>query len=347
MPIPWLNSITLAGGSGFTGMNLCLTFLSLRTYGLQPSLKNDEQRQTVLNGILWIGACACFFVYPLNQEASQVMLINILNLILFSCIQFGLVIINHNTIFRFRVAFPDIKIFQIILNHYKYLYIIPFLTLTPIYFAAYESIPHNRPLNQSEYNTKYFKPLNVGLVLITEFFAVITDMNLLIRVGDVTNSRSLKRTEFDASNGSGHTSSSKSLQINWKKIRKYNVKDLWIDYGLIWLTLVIDVSIKLLISFGVKLLFDSSISITTMALRARLNLRYDLLIKSMLSTRSIPPSESKPEQNTKSCHQFQLAPKSLEPDSLDFSNHVDGFLDFEDSDTAFGNGPTVEEKSEF
>ncbi|KAI8897160.1 hypothetical protein BC833DRAFT_594762 [Globomyces pollinis-pini] len=252
-------SISLSGGSGFTGMNLCLTFQALQDHPIKFSLKNDTDRQTVLLLILAIQAISSMIAYPgVLPMIGQ----NLLSIPLFGCIQFGLVIINHNTIFRLRVAFPDMKIYRTILKYYRFFYLIPLFTLIPIYFAVWTIDPFIMAINQSPYNTQYYKPLNIVLVIITETLAVYTDMKLLIRVGDVT----FKDFTNEESNNSSNDTKSSSISIkkDWKKVRRYNHKDLWFDYILIWIILSLDIILKFLITFGIPLLFDSAVSCLTM-----------------------------------------------------------------------------------
>ncbi|KAJ2999553.1 hypothetical protein HDV02_002518 [Globomyces sp. JEL0801] len=273
MPISNIVLATLGCGCFFAGMNLALIQSTLKEYGIHLNLQNDSHRQTVLCLVLLVSTLSAIIVYPVNEEGSQITLINILTLSQLSSVQYGLVIINHNTIFRFGAAYPENKIFKLILKYYGLLYIIPFFTMIPIYLAAYHSIPYNKTLNKHFYNVEVFKPLNIGLVLGTEFLAVITDLRLLVRVGEVTDKTTLRNPILAHDNG---------LKRKWKKVQKYSKNGLWREYYVIWGLLVLDISIKIAIASGIRLLFDSAVSVTTMIMRGRFNLRYTSLLKFML-----------------------------------------------------------------
>ncbi|KAI8896284.1 hypothetical protein BC833DRAFT_598000, partial [Globomyces pollinis-pini] len=315
--INFVVAATIGGGCFFAGMNVCLIQTTLKEYGIHLNLGNDSHRQTVLCLVLLLGTVASILVYPLNEEGTQINIINVLAIILLTSVQFGLVIINHNTIFRFSATYPNNKFFKFILKNYGFLYIIPLFTMIPIYLAAYYSIPYNKTLNKHFYNINVFKPMNIGLVLGTEFLAVITDLSLLVRVGDVTDKRNLRNQTIQ--------SDSNGFKRNWKKIRKYSKSGLWDEYYVIWGLLLLDITVKILIASGIRLLFDSAITITTMIMRARFNLRYTSLLKYMLEnpklkttvvTRNLP---ARTETVMKGMN-------TLATDTVGFSNDLDSFL---------------------
>ncbi|KAI8892066.1 hypothetical protein BC833DRAFT_612724 [Globomyces pollinis-pini] len=272
MPLSVLNAITVGGGCTFSGMNLLLTSQTIRKYGVTLNLKNDKYRQTVLSLILFFGSLCTLISYPLNQIENYQMFANGISITVFTCIQFGLVIINHNTLARLGATRTDSTFIKKLHKFYPIMYLIPFITMIPIYLAAIETFPEGLPLNRSLYNTRYFKPLNIALVLITEFCAVCTDIKLLVQVGDSIVESTQHRRKLQDSNDS---------TSNWKKVANYNSKDTWMDYMIIWGLLAFDISIKTLIYLGYPLLFDSSITICTLAMRARCNLQYGLMLKNM------------------------------------------------------------------
>ncbi|KAI8900674.1 hypothetical protein BC833DRAFT_580994 [Globomyces pollinis-pini] len=334
-------TISLAGGCTFTGMNLAITFQTLREYGLKFSLKNDSDRQTVLLFVLAIQALSSAIGYP---NVLPIIVQNLLTMSLFGCIQLGLVIINHNTIFRLRVAFPEKKIFRTILEYHRFLYMIPLFTLIPIYFAIATVDPLTMQINRSPYNAHYYKPLNVVLVIITESLAVFTDMKLLIRVGDVTFREFGEEDSYDSLKNP--TSSSLAIKKDWAKVRKYNHKDLWFDYISIWIILSLDITLKLLITFGIPLLFDSAVSCLTMVLRASLNLRYDSLLRSMLEH----PKKKNLDSTLPTEQPFQLphVPKStFQGESLQVSQAVGDFMDDFTLSRDFGQTSSVDSLPNF
>ncbi|KAI8892067.1 hypothetical protein BC833DRAFT_612725 [Globomyces pollinis-pini] len=271
MAISILEAVTITGGSCFSGMNLTLTFQVLKSFGLELNLKNDPSRQTVLALILLVASICTVISYPLNQTGQVVQLANFLSLTVFVCVQYGLVIINHNTLSRLGATRNNSSLLKKLSKFWPLLYFIPIFTLIPIYMAAIETIPLGLPLNRSKYNVFYFKPLNIALVMLTEVWAVMTDIKLLIQVGD-----SLSRNP--------KAINSNSFSMNWKKVRLYNTNKLWFNYIIIWMLLCFDIIIKLMISLGIHLLFDSSITICTLAMRAKCNLKYGEWIKHILYT---------------------------------------------------------------
>ncbi|KAI8900675.1 hypothetical protein BC833DRAFT_580995 [Globomyces pollinis-pini] len=327
------STISLAGGSTFTGMYMALTLQTLRKHGVKFSLKNDSDRQTVVLLIFAIQSVSSTIAYP---NVFPIIVQNAFTTFLFCCIQFGLVIINHNTIFRLRAAFPETKIFRIILEYYKLLYLIPIFTLIPIYLAIATTNLVTVQINRSTYNYQYYKPLNIFLVFITEALAVFTDMKLLIRVGDVT----FRQTTEDSSNGSWNNSKNSSMSIkrDWAKVQKYNLNDLWVDYILIWVTISLDITLKLLISFGIPLLFDSAVSCLTMVLRARLNLKYDSLLRRMLKKVHFDAELPK-----KQSFQLNCNPASFQNESIKVSQAVGDFMDDFTISREFGQLSVVDE----
>ncbi|KAJ2999552.1 hypothetical protein HDV02_002517 [Globomyces sp. JEL0801] len=318
MPIPLLIAVTIGGGCFFAGVNIALIQMTLKEYGFNFNLKNDTDRQTVLCLVLFIGAITSMVLYPLNDEGSQITWINILVVTLLFSVQYGLVIINHNTIFRFSAAYPENKFFQFILRHYGFLYIIPIFTMIPIYLAGYYTIPSNVTLNKHFFNMQVFKPMNIALVLITELLAVITDIRLLVRVGEVTDRTNLKNSSIQP----------KGFKRNWKKFQKYSRADLWRDYYVIWGLLVIDISLKIAIASGVKIIFDSAVSITTMIMRGRFNLRYTSLLKYMLENPKLKPTNvtyTVPLQHAQYERTHQSS-ATLPADTVGFSNVLDSFM---------------------
>ncbi|KAI8893941.1 hypothetical protein BC833DRAFT_606789 [Globomyces pollinis-pini] len=309
--------ITLTGGGFFTGMNLALIYTLLRQYKVNWDLEKDEDRQTVLCVVLLISTIAATIVYPLNEHGSQVPLINFLCFTFFIGIQFGLVIINHNTLFRFSAAFPNIAFFKFMLNHYAVLYIIPLFTMIPIYLAAYDSRNTHVAFNKNYYNTEVFKPLNIALVFITELLAVITDMCLLSVVVDAT-SKNHRHSMNSFSN-----KKNRSLKGRWKEVKLNLSGELWSDYIVIWFLLAIDISLKLAIASGVKIVFDSSVSIATMVMRARFNLQYKSSLEYMLIK-----SKRKYTQKISSITSDEppTIPNNVPANTFDFSNVLDSFI---------------------
>lgn len=264
--IPVANTITLSGGSLFVGIALAITLQTVWSFPLVFNLFNDKNRQSVLNLICLIGALTGIVAYPVNQTGTSIWAQNICTLIIFVCVQYGLVIITHNSFARANNISMKTRLEQSTLDWCcLFLYFLPIFVLIPVYIAAYETLP-NLPVNLSSYNALYYKPLNIGLVVATEFLASISDIWLLKQT--LSMKFAILRNSNDRSDRSKKRISGESV-------------DLMASYFCIWSLLMVDIFIKVLIIRGVPVLFDSIISITTIALRARCNLQYGLNMKSI------------------------------------------------------------------
>jgi hypothetical protein len=82
----------------FGGMSFVITIETMFTHGLKFSIMHDRKRQTVLNLICFIASLAAVVRFPLNATEQSVWASNILNIIMFFCVQLGLGILNHNTL---------------------------------------------------------------------------------------------------------------------------------------------------------------------------------------------------------------------------------------------------------
>jgi hypothetical protein len=168
LALPPLQIISVTGGSFFCGITLVLTLQSLWQFGLEISLWDDRKRQTLLNVLCLSAALTGMISYPLNQTQHFTFFCNILSIIMFTCAQYGLVILNHNSLARANNISETLTVSQLKLDVFCYLlYFLPLATLMPIYFAAMETIPINQPLNFSLWNRNVYKPLNIGLGILT------------------------------------------------------------------------------------------------------------------------------------------------------------------------------------
>ncbi|KAI8897202.1 hypothetical protein BC833DRAFT_56654 [Globomyces pollinis-pini] len=142
------------------------------------------------------------------------------------------------------------------------LYLIPFFTLIPVYFCIIEAVPKNLFLNRSSYNALYFKPINIGFILVTEALAVVTDFKLLAKIFHELNLE-------------------KSTKTKMKK--SATAKLMLFEYIIIWLLLLFDVALKVIIASGISILFDSAVTATTLVMRVKCNLSYGIFLKNIIS----------------------------------------------------------------
>ncbi|KAI8897205.1 hypothetical protein BC833DRAFT_594744 [Globomyces pollinis-pini] len=284
--------ITAISGVAFSCLNVFINSCILRTHGLHISLVNDKHRQTLLSLILLFASTCSIFSYLLNYLAVNNVVSNIFTLIVFTIVQYGLVIINHNSFARLGAAQSHLSTFRKLYAFWPILYLIPIITLIPIYLAAIETIPKGLPLNKSKFNRFYFKPLNIFLVIATELLASFIDLYLLTCVNqsqpideETSNSTSNQLIDFKS-----------SLAI-------YKSGNIWLDYIVIWIVLLLDIFIKILIANGIPLLFDSAVTITTLALRSKFNLQYGQVLLSHLQC-SNPDASKDPSGVTDMAHNW-------------------------------------------
>ncbi|KAI8899067.1 hypothetical protein BC833DRAFT_619764 [Globomyces pollinis-pini] len=261
MSIPVLPALTLAGGSTFSGINFAITSQNLVTHGLVFSLKKDTGRQTILNFILFILSIAAIIAYPINPIGQPAQVSNLMTIIIFVSNQYGLVIINHNTIERLHFTYPNSRLLKLLSQYYIALYLIPFFTLIPVYLCIAEAVPKNLFLNKSSYNAVYFKPINIAFIFTTEALAVITDFKLLGRIFYELNMAKSDQTKMKNSE---------------------TARQMLFEYIIIWLLLLFDVILKVIIASGISILFDSAVTATTLVMRVKCNLTYGIFLKKII-----------------------------------------------------------------
>jgi hypothetical protein len=243
-------------------------------FGFQIGLRNNKKRQKLLN-ILCMVACMCgTLCYPVNYLEVVPIMSSILTLIFFACIQFALCIVNHNSFVRLLVISNRL---QLRYDGILAIYALPLFTMIPIYLAAAENIPQNIRLNLSTWNSMVYKPLNIFLVVGTELIAFVTDVLIL------------------------------------RKMRQNISRGLMKMYFVTWTFLLIDIVIKYLIAMGYPLLFDSILSTLTIAMRARVNLKFGLDLKKGIQNKGGDDSSSDSEESSS-----LRAMKSLKVRSLQF-----------------------------
>lgn len=262
-----LSIITLSGGELFSGICIVLTLQMLWSFGLELSLLHDRKRQTILNIICLAAALNGSLAYPINESHSSVIISNITTLFMFFCVQYGLVIVNHNTIARANQLSQRFEVPDRMLNiACLFLYILPLAVFVPTFFAMKEISVSEKLINHSKWNMKVYKSINIALVLLTELFAVITDGLLFKNIHALRKSLLRKL---------GHSS-----EVQTEKIKEIS-RDLIVSYFFTWFFLVLDITVKILIINKKPILFDSILTICTIAMRAKCNLQYGLYMRDM------------------------------------------------------------------
>lgn len=265
-PIPDSVATPLAGGELVAGMTLVLTAQILWSHGVSFNIFHDMRRQTLLNGVMFLAAINGILAYPLNATGFSVWASNITTLLSFSFVQYGLVMINHNSFSRWNAWSQTFskRTLNVICG---ILYILPLFVMIPIYFAAIDKIPSGTLLNTSEWNKLIFKPMTLALIVTTEVLATISDVALLAGVFKIKNQLL-----------QGSKSEKRSRNIDAVSL------DLIVNYLITWFLLFADILLKILIIYGYPLLFDSIVSIATIAMRARSNILFGLNMKDIFES---------------------------------------------------------------
>jgi len=293
--IPLDVATALAGGEWFSGLSVALAAQMFWRHGACFEIINDKKRQILLNFICLVCALNTTISYGFNATQQSVVVSDVTTIITFSCIQFALVILNHNTLVRasnlVRMSMMSRETADKVARS---LYFLPFVVMIPVYLSFAETFGTGQPLNTSRYNAYVFKPLNICLLVATETFATTTDVLLLLKVRSITAKLGVASAWPGQAAESSSSSGEKSQVGNVaSKAMELASADLWGSYALVWTLTIVDVSVKALIAAGLPLRFDSIITIATVALRSRANLQYGLELQA-LTQHSRHPSQRKP-----------------------------------------------------
>ena len=263
-----------------SGISLALTSQIIWGHSVHFNLFHDYHRQTVINFIMFLATINAIIAYPSNATQNSVLVSNVTTLFSFTFVQYGLVMINHNSLARWNAWSKAFSLKS--LNAISMLlYLCPLVAMIPIYLAVIEKFPSNQLLNQSSWNIEIWKPMTMGFVVVTEVLATISDVGLLMNVYAIRNQLFRKSSE---QRRTGSISS-----ISRKRISSLSL-DLATNYIITWFFLLADIFTKVLIMFGYPFLFDSILSITTIALRSKSNIIYGLNMKEIFEE-SISASE--------------------------------------------------------
>jgi hypothetical protein len=264
IPVPLWTAAPLIGGEYVSGMCFVLTLQVFWEYGVQLNILLDKKRQTMLNFLMMLASINGFFGHAANATQISVLASNVTTLFAFIVVQYGLVIINHNTLIRINVYLKCVS--QNFLDRFCIvMYFLPFFTFIPVYLMCMENIPQDKLINQSSWNKDVFKPMTLIFIFVTEMLATISDIVLLVQVRRIQN-------QSDPTSG-----------IREQTTRSILSRGLFTNYIVTWMFLILDIFVKLAIMMGYPLLFDSILSIITLAMRARCNLHYGLNMRRVLN----------------------------------------------------------------
>ncbi|KAI8825629.1 uncharacterized protein EV422DRAFT_513619 [Fimicolochytrium jonesii] len=279
MSMPVKNVIPLEGGSIVCGMVITLAIQNFMQHGVSVKVIKDRDRQKFLILVCSFVVVAGVISLGLNQTGELYILQNFVLMIIFWGVQLGLGCVNHNTIIRTFIALASVsqqKWRPQTLSYYCLaLYPLTAIVLIPIYMGFPSSIEKHQGVNASAINKEVFKPLNVALVIATEVLATISDLLLILRVEKAESAAG----RFSTARAAVRTNGTVSSNVVRKSAGAEFWRRLWMHYGLIWTTVVLDVLLKILIYLGYPVLFDSQVTNATILLRAVTNLQFGTTLK--------------------------------------------------------------------
>ena len=260
-------AITLAGGELVCGIALAIQIQTFYNHGFKIGIRNDAERQVLLNGICFCANVMTILSTGFNATKASVVGSDIGVFSSFVLIQYGIVILNHNTIIRFFAILQTI--YQSVTSSRQLaerislsLYFLPPFVLIPIYLSFAEKAGTGTAMNTSNYNSQIYKPMNIALIVTTEVLAIATDLVLILKARQESRKR-------------------KSNQLL--------SMDILTTYAITWFFVAADVILKAIIASGQPLLFDNNLSIATLTFRSKANLQFGLELQLVLGTKAKSP----------------------------------------------------------
>jgi len=279
----------LAGGEWFSGITVAVTAQMIWQFGLRLGIMHDRKRQILLNLICFICALNTTISYGFNATKQSVTVSDITTVITFMSVQWGLVILNHNTFIRALNLVHVIKVERkVVEKACLVLYLLPVLAMIPMYLSFKDTAGTGKAMNTSSYNSLIYKPLNIALIFSTEFFAIVTDILLLMKVKGGRENLTVGARSGENMQANATTSAGDRTRSVVSSAHQLASRDLWMGYAITWGLVFTDLVVKVLIATGQPLLFDSIITITAIAMRARVNLQYGLELQAIINGPSNP-----------------------------------------------------------
>lgn len=274
--------IPLICGSTVALSTCCISLHLLYKHGLRFDIYTNRHRQTLIGLVCLLASINGLIQFPVSATSASIAVMNANAIISFAVVAFGLVLINHNSIVRVHSLMQSTSRMGGTLVRDRIctlLYVLPLVTLIPIYLAAADQVPKtNGLLNNSDYNKIIYKPLGLTLILSTEFLATATDLAVFFHVTQLREKKSRKSVSATA---------------------EQSLVKAFADYSWIWGLVVVDVTIKVLIIKGYPLFFDNIVSMLTICFRAKTNLDYGLHLRQLLGvTTSAKASAGLPHSNS-------------------------------------------------
>ncbi|KAI8893561.1 hypothetical protein BC833DRAFT_607969 [Globomyces pollinis-pini] len=294
-----VNLLQLSGAMFFNGVCFTQSTLSLIQYGVSFNVLQDKARQMFLNLLCFISVFFMVVYYFTNQSGEYPTANDICLLAFNICIQYGLVILMHNSIVKLTNGVSKSKRLMEFLNKYVIvLYLLPLLPLSLVVMAIQDSQSSKMLARKSIYNTKYYKPISIALVISVNVISSIADYILMSKVLAL-------KARVESGSGAGvpkpRKSSSKSMSLN-------------ATYNIIAFLVVLDIVGKILVILDYPA-FDSTVTLTCLAFRSAANLKFGTTLRNIYRPDSSDEdySTNRTRQNSLEASQHNRSHRSVTP----------------------------------
>ncbi|KAI8893922.1 hypothetical protein BC833DRAFT_568787, partial [Globomyces pollinis-pini] len=257
---------------------------TLLQYGVSFKYKNDNGRQKLLNLLCFISIISMIPYYYTNQSREFNWLNDATLLIGNIGIQYGLVVLTHNSIVKLKVYFDYLPIFKHLHNSIYVMYFLPPLPLALIVLSMVDGQAKGTLARSSVYNTKYYKPFAIVAISLVNVFSIAADLLLMYKVMHLKDSLSYSdpKPKDILSHNAGQASQDKRPAVSKDKTNQPATISMNTFYRLVVLLIVIDMIGKVLVILDYPA-FDSIVTLTSLALRSLANLKFGMKLKSHLS----------------------------------------------------------------
>ncbi|KAI8892551.1 hypothetical protein BC833DRAFT_357656 [Globomyces pollinis-pini] len=263
-----VNLYQLSGAMLFCGVCFTQSCQSLIQYGISFNIFQDKSRQIFLNLLCFLSVFFFIVYYYTNQSADYPRVNDICLLAFNIFIQYGLVILVHNSIVKLASGVnKTANFFNTMTKYFAVVYILPIIPLSFIVMAIQDAHDKDILARKSHFNTQYYKPMSVVLILIVNLIASVADyilMNRVIALTERVNS-SQNNSNYSTRKVKAHGSHSLSLKAT---------------YNIITVLVLIDVVMKVLVILDYPV-FDSVVTVTSLTFRSAANLKFGVTLKNI------------------------------------------------------------------
>ncbi|KAI8893925.1 hypothetical protein BC833DRAFT_258325 [Globomyces pollinis-pini] len=257
----------------FTGIGFSISLNTLLQYGVSFHFQNDKDRQKLLNLFCFVSIIALIPYYYTNQSKEFNWLNDTTLFIANFGVQFGLVVLIHNSLVKLDVYYDQQTIFTQFRKYAYILYFLPPFPLSLVVLSIVESQLKDSLARSSYYYTQLYKPYSAGAVFIVNIISITVDMMLIYKVVYlrktlVGNQPSIKINQVNVNTkpkSTGITKPTANLTLQT-------------FYKLISILVLIDLTCKVLVVMNYPV-FDTAITITSLSLRSLTSLKFGMKLK--------------------------------------------------------------------